>query len=460
MLSFRVKLLGSFVVVILIALTVSSLIAHYMTERQFQLYLVRLRTLQVEAFREQLIDYYKEHGDWKGVQEFLRKRLSALKAAQARLPLFIIGPEGQIVAGPDPAMVGRHAPRLLAREGVPLTLEGRKIGTLLAGPVAERLLSPVEQRFLSSVNRSLLLGGLVATIIALLLGTALFRQLTRPLAALTAATERIAAGDLEQRVSINSQDELGRLGEAFNRMAASLKRSEELRRRMIADIAHELRTPLTVLRGELEALQDGVFTPTPERIAALNEEVLLLNRLVEDLHELALAEAGELRLERGPTDLVKLLQKFSVRVRPGLEAQGLELALELPERLPKLDLDGDRIEQVLHNLVSNAARYTPRGGKVTIAAREADNEVRVSVADTGVGIPKEDLPHIFERFYRGEKSRSRRGGGAGLGLAIAKRLIELHGGRIWAESEPGKGTTITFSLPLGTADMARYHRAQ
>jgi len=457
MTSFRFKLFGSFILVVLVAISAIYLIGNYSTGHKFRLYVIRGEVMRLEALKGMLIDYYKEQGSWEGVREFLAQGGPPAGMVQEALRkrLVLIGPQGRIVAAPDKRSVGQRLPPGLLREGLPLDINGRKF-LMLAGPVGGRILDPLEQQFLSSANRSLLLGGLVALGIALILGTVLLRQLTTPLAELMAATERIAAGDLEQRVRIRSRDELGRLGEAFNRMAESLKRSEELRRRMIADISHELRTPLTVIRGGLEALRDGVYELTPERLAEIDREALLLDRLVEDLHELALAEAGELKLERGPTDLVKLIERLASRIRERLVERGIDLVVELPQGLPRMNLDSDRIAQVLHNLLSNAARYTPKkntgtstpeGGKITLSVEDGEGEILISVADSGRGILKEDLPHIFERFYRGEQSRSRHGGGAGLGLAIARQLVEAHGGRIWAESEPGRGTRISFALP-------------
>lgn len=446
--SFWFKLFGSFLLVILVALSAVYLIANYSTARQFRLYVIRGDTMRVEALKDTLIDYYQERGSWEGVREFLARRPPAgmVREVLGRR-LVLTGPEGRVVAAPDARLVGQPLPKRLLQEGLPLDVGGREVGLVLAGPVASRVLDPLEQQFLNSVNRSLLLGGLAALAIALILGSILFRQLTTPLEELTVATERIASGDLEQRVRIRSRDELARLGKAFNRMAESLKKSEELRRRMIADISHELRTPLTVIRGGLEALRDRVFQPTPGKLAEIEGEVLLLDRLVEDLRELALAEAGDLRLERGPTDLARVVERLAGRIRERLAERGIALEVEAPQDLPKLNLDSDRIEQVLHNLLSNAERYTPSGGRITVSVENREGEVLVSVADTGPGIPKEQLPHIFERLYRGEKARSRRGGGAGLGLAIAKQLVEAHGGKIWAESEPGRGTTLSFSLP-------------
>jgi signal transduction histidine kinase len=446
--SFRLKLFGSLILVILVAILAVYLIAHRSTAEQFRLYVIRGEALRLEALKSALIDYYREHGGWEGVREFLAQGPLPGGLVQALRPrLILLGPDERVLVAPDPRLLGQRLPKGLAQEGLPLNVEGRRVGALLSGPVVSQVLEPIERGFLSSVNRSLLLGGLVALAAALALGAVLLRQLTTPLKELTAATERIAAGDREWQVRIKSKDEFGQLGEAFNRMAMSLKRSEELRRRMLADISHELRTPLTVIRGELEALRDGVFSPTPEKLAELEEEAKLIDRLVEDLHELALAEAGELRLERGPTDLGRLVERLAGRVRGRLAEEGIELVVELPAGLPKLNLDSDRIEQVLHNLLSNAERYTPEGGRITLAVEDRPSEIIVSVADTGKGISPEELPRIFERFYRGEQSRSRRHGGAGLGLAIAKQLVEAHGGRIWAESSPGKGTKVSFALP-------------
>lgn len=479
---FKFKLIGAFILVILVAIAVVYFTANYSVSKQFRLYVVRGALLQAEPLREELLNYYRERGSWQGVRKFLEQQAPWWEGGQGQgrgRSLALIGllqrkvilasSDGKILLAPDPKLIGRQLPPRLTRQGLPLVVGNERVGVLLAGPAVSRALDPLEREFLSSVNRSLLLGGLAAGLLAIFLGTVLSRGLTGPLTELTRATERLAAGELSHRVRVSSQDELGRLGAAFNRMAEELERSERLRRQMIADIAHELRTPLTVIQGELEALHDGVFEPTPERLAQLQKEAHLLGRLVEDLHELALAEAGELRLERGPTDLIELIQRVGRRFEPQLGERGLELKLRLklkldidaeppegsqgegPEPELKLDLDADRIEQVLHNLLSNAARYTPAGGQITIEIEDKPDEVIVSVADTGSGIAPEDLPHIFERFYRADKSRSRREGGAGLGLAIAKGLVEAHGGRIWAESEPGRGTKISFALPKSEA---------
>jgi len=241
---------------------------------------------------------------------------------------------------------------------------------------------------------------------------------------------------------------MGELAVAFNQMIRELARADELRRNMTADVAHELRTPLSVIRGKLEGVLDGVYPATPEHLEPILDEILLLTRLVEDLHLMALAEAGQLALEKRPLDVGDLLRDAQVNFGPQADDRGVTLALDLPEALPQVMADWRRISQVLGNLLTNALRHTPPGGRVTLSARAIGGAVEVTVADTGAGIPPEDLPYIFERFWRGDKSRSRAGGGSGLGLAIARQLVEMHGGKIGVESTPGQVTRFTFTLPL------------
>jgi signal transduction histidine kinase len=266
---------------------------------------------------------------------------------------------------------------------------------------------------------------------------------------LTAAAQAIAAGDLSQRVDIRSEDELGQLGQAFDDMADSLDRTEKLRQNMVADIAHELRTPLSVMRGNLEAILDGVFEPTEENISSIHKETVLLTRLVDDLQELALAEAGELRIERESTDLRALIERTVRSVSPQADRDNLTIVKDLPDDLPSVSVDPQRIGQVMFNLLDNALRHSPQGGTVTVKAREQEGALQVDVTDQGPGLSDEELSLVFERFYRGDKARARATGGAGLGLTIVKQLVEAHGGRVWAESEAGKGATFSLTLPLG-----------
>ncbi|MCL4535749.1 MAG: ATP-binding protein [Bacteroidetes bacterium] len=315
------------------------------------------------------------------------------------------------------------------------------------------------ERYLEAVGQATWIAGGLAVLVAVLLGFFLSRRITLPLSRLTFAAGRVASGDFSQRVEVRSKDELASLADAFNTMAASLAKAEEQRRRLFSDIAHELKTPIAVIQGNLEAIADGVADPTPERISSLQEETALLTRLVTDLRDLSLAESGQLKLHPQPTDLGELVKGAAAGLQAQAEERGVEVAASAEQGLPPVLADPDRVGQVLRNLIANALRYTPSGGTIRVAATldgQAGSSVRrarfaqVSVADTGSGIPAEDLPHIFDRFYRVDKSRSRASGGTGLGLAVVKQLVESHGGRVWAESELGKGTVFHFTLPTAS----------
>ncbi|MCQ3979534.1 MAG: two-component sensor histidine kinase [Anaerolineae bacterium] len=297
------------------------------------------------------------------------------------------------------------------------------------------------------MNLAVLLSAIAVGGVALGLGSLLFFQITAPVRRLTQAAEAIAAGDLSRRVSVRSGDEIGRLAQAFNTMTDSLDRAETLRRQMVADIAHELRTPLSLVQGNLEAILDGLYALNLENVASVHEETLVLTRLVNDLRDLALAEAGQIHLQRETVDLADLAGRAVEGFRAQAVEQEVTLVAELSPDLPLISGDKQRLSQVLLNLLSNALRHTPPGGRIVISVRPEPAGLLVSVADTGRGIPPEDLPHVFERFYRADKSRARSSGGSGLGLAIARQIVEAHGGRIWVESWVGVGSTFSVALP-------------
>lgn len=325
---------------------------------------------------------------------------------------------------------------------------GERATTGMMGRMVEMMGAP-EAEFLAGVNRAAGIAAVVAVLLAVGLGLFLARRMVLPLRRLIAATQRIAGGSLKERVAVTSQDEIGELATSFNAMAAALERNEQLCRNMVADIAHELRTPLSILQAKLEALQDGVAQPTLHEIASLHEEVLLLARLVTDLRTLSLAEAGQLDLRRERVDLAALAHRAIEGMRPQADNRGLALSLDAQPGVPLVMADPDRVFQVLGNLLSNALRYTPRGGRITVRVAVQEGQAHLAVADTGPGIPTEDMPHIFERFYRADRSRSRSTGGSGLGLSIVKQLVEAMGGHISVESAPGQGTTFrcSFSPP-------------
>jgi signal transduction histidine kinase len=284
---------------------------------------------------------------------------------------------------------------------------------------------------------------------AIFAGSMAFRRFIPPVADVMAAADAVAEGDLSVRVREDVPGEFGRLAKSFNRMAAQLEADEAQRRNLTADVAHELRTPLHIIQGNLEGILDGVYPASPEHISATLEETRLLARLVSDLQTLSLAEAGQLPLHREPVSARDLLEDIQTSFAGVAGEAGVALEIEAPgdEVAVTLSADPDRLEQVLSNLVANALRYTPPGGKIVLRAKTSAETVCLEVADTGRGIPPEDLPHIFDRFWRGDKARGHQdGAGSGLGLAIAKQLVQAHGGKIWAESQPGVGTTFIIEM--------------
>lgn len=304
-------------------------------------------------------------------------------------------------------------------------------------------------------------GGVALVVIA---GTLLLsHRVLRPIRGMTAAAERLGSGDLSGTVAVSGNDELAALGRTFNAMAESLRRGEQRQRQLIADVAHELRTPLANLRGYLEALADGVIPPDPQLFASLHEEAVLQQRIVSDLQELALAEAGHLAYHRERVDLAELLETCRTAHQPTAAAAGITLAVGRPvpgdadpapaaSSGPQVDADPDRLRQVLNNLVSNALRATPPAGTVTLRADREGASAVIQVADTGTGLPPDDLAHVFDRFWRADPARGRHTGGAGLGLAISRQIVTDHGGTITAESAVGTGTTFSVRLPLADDD--------
>lgn len=310
------------------------------------------------------------------------------------------------------------------------------------------------QSFRDGVFEALKLAALAASAAAVVVGLLITRQIIAPIQALSQASRRIAAGSYSERVKLtarnaNDLDELGQLAQDFNRMAENLERTESLRRQLIGDVSHELRTPLTAIKGSLEALIDGVLPAEPETFEQIYQEADRLQRLVNDLQELSRVEAGALKLDLQPLLLADLLKTATIHLDRQYSEKGVKLEVNLPDDLPEVLADADRLSQVLFNLIGNALQYTPVGGQVTVAARRQGDEVQVSVKDTGIGIAADQLPYVFDRFYRADRSRSRVSGGSGIGLTIARHLVEIHHGRIWVESPgEGKGSTFTFTLPV------------
>ena len=332
------------------------------------------------------------------------------------------------------------------------TLFDRVMGHMMGGMMVGMIVSvqaSATQAFQTAMLQALVLSALAAGLTAVVASLLVASRIVTPVQQLAGASERIAAGHYTERVPVIGSDELATLATQFNKMAEELETVERRRVALIGDVAHELRTPLATLEGYTEGLLDGVVQPTATTWAVLHDEVGRLTRLVQDLQDLSRAEAHQLPVSPSPHAPSDLVNAAVARLMPQFSENGIHLVVQVPPTLPSVWADADRITQVLINLLGNALRYTPKGGTVTVAAGRADGWVTFDVADTGIGIASEDLPHVFERFYRVDKARSRALGGAGIGLTIAKALVEAHGGRIWAASPgPGQGATFSFSLPL------------
>jgi len=395
-----------------------------------------------DQIRSKLYLHYLDKGSWEDVQSVVE----ALGVSGTRIILVAVN--GTVVGDSKIELLGMNYTDS-QENPLEMTLRGKLLGRLYisSDPKAEPYVAPF-LRLSTSINRFLLLGGSLAIVIALILTFVLARRMTSPIGALSKAARKLGRGDLSQRVQLQGKGEVAAMAQAFNTMAADLEHAEQLRRNLVADVAHELRTPLSNIQGYLEAIRDRVMKPNAATIRSLNEEVALLSRLVNELQELSLAEAGELKLVYQAEDITKLIKQAVTPLQPKLAAKEISLSFDLPDNLPLVNIDWQRVNQVLHNLLENAVAYTHKGGTINVAAAKQGDWVEVSVSDTGEGIPAEDLPNIFERFYRVDKSRARVTGGSGLGLTIAKRLVEAHGGTITVQSKPGKGSRFSFTLPI------------
>lgn len=435
------------------ALLVAVLVRRY-TQREFGRLILDQNQQALVVY---LTRYYQTQGSWQGVDSIFRPSTEGEypRGPEARWEIrrnlfSIADANGTIVLGNNPNAVGRKLSPADLRQGIPLEVDNKTVGWLLFTPALDRWRpNTPEGTFLLGVNRAIFLSALAATVIALVLGGILAYTLTSSLRELTQATHELAQGKLGYQVKVRSKDELGELATSFNRMSAELARSNELRRKMTADIAHDLRSPLSVILGYSEALSDGKLSPTPEMFATLHTEAKHLSRLVEDLKTLSLADAGELPLNYQDISPDILLKRAANAHRVQAESKGVSIELEIAPDLPDVRVDVERMAQVLDNLMSNALRYTPSGGIITLTANKLDGQVTLRVADNGVGISAENLPYIFERSFRGDKARQHLEGETGLGLAIAKSLVEAQGGSISVQSEVEKGTTFTIYLPYG-----------
>jgi len=333
----------------------------------------------------------------------------------------------------------------------PVIVEGKTVGWLTGNFISRPLLD-LDRQFEAKQQRATWAIGAFALVLSAIVALLLARGLLAPVRALAAATHRLAAGDYKTRVPASGSDELGQLSEDFNRLARALERTEQMRRDFTADISHELRTPLAVLRGELEALQDGIRTPTRESLASLQAEVATLSMLIDDLYDLALADVGALAYRREPMPIVPTVERALGAFRERLAAQRIEVETRFPSGAsPWIDGDPERLMQLFNNLFENTIRYTDPDGKLRITIARDGEHVRLLFQDSSPGVPEELLPRIFERLFRVEGSRSRASGGAGLGLSLCESIVDAHGGSIEARPSPLGGVSIEISLPMTKA---------
>ena len=445
--SITFKLVLAFIAVSMISTILVVLFTRWRSSEEFRSFLIdQNRPSIVVAFS----DYYQQHGSWDGIST------AKLSPQQPPMPTpqFDRGPytlvdskTNQVLMAGEGYQTGGTIPASSISNGIPINSGNQTVGILLINRPVYRI-SPSGSTFLDRINLQTLLGGLTAIGLALLLAIFLSRTLTRPIRELTAATQIVSEGNLAHQVPVRSRDELGQLATSFNHMSADLVRSLNLRRQMTADIAHELRTPISIILGHTEAVHDGVLPASKETFEIIREEAERLEHLVDDLRTLSMADAGELKLVVRPYPPEKLIHDARTTYSHQAKQKKITISTKAASDLPEIEIDPHRMKEVFGNIIDNALRYTPQGGRITLSANVVGNTIEMRVQDSGPGVATEELDKIFERFYRTETSRSRDEGGSGLGFAIAKSIVERHNGRIWAESTPGSGLAVIIRIPF------------
>lgn len=463
------RLVGALAAVIGVTLAVVIFTSSTVTAHELDLYVTRAGSNWSRQLAPLLAEEYARTGSWDSAQEILNgsviMRGNQMMGPNARhglgmgeepsamlsmmgFRLLLADSRGMVITDSQDDLVGDILSGDTLDEGTPVIVGSKQVGTLLITNENRIRRTPLRPGVIQSINRAVIPAALAAGLAALLMGTLLFRWITRPLSDLRQAAETVSQGELSARVPETSIDELGALAKSFNQMIARLDDQQRLRKQMVADIAHELRTPLSVMQATLEAMLDGVLKPDTSELRNLHSEARRLARLVDDLRTLSLADEGRLELELEPVDIGGLAEQVVGQTSSAAEARQITLQTDIEQSIPPIMADGDRLIQVLTNLLSNALRYTPENGHVTVRLMKTGSNLRLSVADDGPGIAPEDMPLVFERFWRGDKSRSRGSGGSGIGLAIARQLVEMHGGTVGVESQVRHGATFWLELPI------------
>lgn len=433
----------------------------------FSRYIDRSISVQCQHWADSLATYYISQGSWDGVQSYLQSPSAMTSSgrhfrggwgAGTNSQRFMMGEEivvvdasHEVVGDSSGTRLGEKMSNTDLKNAYPLLLDNKYIGSVIFYNTGVNRLGELEVDFLHNMSRATLLAALLTLIIAILLAVFISNKISHPVSDLVRATNQLAEGHWQTRAEVRGDQELAVLADNFNLLAQKLEEAQNRRENMTADIIHELKTPLAILRGNLESLQSGALKPSEETYLSLQDEVIRLSKVVDDLDVLSRVESGRLALELTVCNLAQLLDALFPIINT-LELQGKQFISTIADDLPSLYVDRNRILQVLINLLSNAMAYTPEGGTVSLRADKGEaGFVHIAISDSGKGIEQEDLEHIFDRFYRAERSRSRRLGGTGLGLAIAQGFVEAHQGKIWAESTPGQGSTFHLLLPAVTA---------
>ena len=447
-----VRLSLAFALVLLIGLAITALLANRQVNAEFRQYVARSQLDNV--LWEDIAALYASQGNWQGVEDVFVTRSGAGRGQRRGTPKHILADSNGIILYDETGTrIGDRMNLGERQRALPILVDGETVGYFYTLSGGQGNLLAAERAFLAQVNRALLQAGAIAGVLGIVVGLLLARSIAAPIGRLATAAHRFADGDLEERVPVQGTEEMAEAAQAFNYMAASLEQAEVLRSNLVADIAHELRTPLTVIQGNLQAILDDVYPLEKREIATVYDETLVLGRLISDLRDLSQAEAGQLQLHEQSVEVQPVLDGLLNAFSDLARQQGVQLNSTVVSVTRPVWADPDRLRQILNNLVGNALRHTPEGGSVKIVVEEqggAQNEggVRFTVADTGPGIPGEDLPHVFDRFWRAERSRSREYGGSGLGLAISRQLVEAQGGEIGVDSEVGRGSVFWFTLPV------------
>lgn len=446
--SLSIKLIAAFVVIGLTSILSIVLLARWNTRTEFNRFIVDRRGQEMITALE---NYYIINGTWQGVEMAFSPQVGPGQPVAGPFPrpsFTIAGPDSRAVVDGAGFHPGELIPQSELSTGEAIQVQGVRVGTLILqrAPLPN---TPRETQFITRINLLFWYSAFGALLLALLLGVIISRGLTRPIRELTRAAHAISEGDLAQQVPVRSQDEMGELAQAFNRMSSELTRAVNLRRQMTADIAHELRTPLSLILGHAEAVHDGVLDPSAANFEIIREEAGRLEHLIDDLRLLSLADAGELSMALQRVQPERLLNEVVSLFSYRSQKENVPLKVQISGPLPEVLLDAGRMTQVLTNILDNALRHTPAGGSITLSARKVDSGLEISVKDTGPGLAPEELERIFDRLYRADASRRREDGGSGLGLAIARSIVQAHGGQIRAEGKPGEGLTVIITLPAG-----------